>query len=300
VKLFSFCSGEEAGIGVDLDGQRFNLTEALDIYQKAKGIQQSVSFTFLQVLVELGYCNGAMLRQIFEESWVQSKISRLRLPDDFIYDLPVPRPSKIICLGRNYKDHARELNHELPSEPLFFSKSPSTLIGHEKEIIIPAWLTDRVDHEAELAVIIGKECKNVTESEAMDYLAGYSILNDITARTMQKNDIEKGEPWFRSKSIDTFCPLGPVLVPVDEITDPHDLKITLTVNGKTRQKATTRDMIFPIPRIIAEISRYMTLQPADIIATGTPAGVSPIEPGDVIEISIQDIGTLRNSVQKDS
>ena len=190
----------------------------------------------------------------------------------------------------------KNLNMIYRKSPFFFCKSPSSLIPHEGEIYIPSWLNSRVDHEAELALVLGKQGKNIPEEHAIEFIAGYTILNDVTARSMQKEDLGKRNPWFRSKSIDTFCPLGPYLIPVDEIEDPHNLDIKLMVNGQTKQKSNTSFMIFKIPAIISYVSKYMTLQPGDIIATGTPEGVSPIKNEDVIEITISEIGTLKNNV----
>ena len=170
------------------------------------------------------------------------------------------------------------------------------MIPHEGTVIIPKWLEGRVDHEAELAVIIGMTAKDITPDQAAEHIAGYSILNDITARDMQKNDMEKRQPWFRSKSLDTFCPMGPFFMPASEIEDPHDLEIRLLVNGEERQKSSTASMIFTISDIVSSLSRYMTLLPGDIIATGTPEGVSPIHNGDIVEVSITGFGTLRNRV----
>ena len=301
MKLFSFTTDSDRyGIGVEISGENYNLSEALSIYQKAKGIRQPIPINFLQVFVETGSCSGEMVRSIFAEPWVQSKIESLRIEGEFQFQLPISRPSKIIGLGRNYKAHARELKHDIPEEPLFFCKSPSALIPHQAQIVIPGWMNERVDHEGELALIIGKECKNVSEKDAMAHIAGYAILNDVTARKMQQQDIANHMPWFRSKSIDTFCPLGPYLIPADEIPDPHKLNISLTVNGEERQKAKTSAMIFKIPKIISFISRFMTLNSGDIIATGTPEGVSPVKDGDVIEISITGLGTLHNTVVKAS
>lgn len=298
MRLFSYTAANEMGIGVETKKGCYRLNRAFDIYQKAKGIQQPVSISFLQVLVEMGYCSKELINQVLEESWVQSKYSQLQLEPNFQYELPIARPSKIIGLGRNYKAHAKELDHDVPEEPLFFAKAPSSLIPHEADIVIPSWLDGRVDHEAELAVIIGKTAKNVREEEAASFIAGYSILNDVTARAMQKEDQNLNMPWFRSKSIDTFCPFGPYIVPADAIQNPHALEIVLTVNGKQKQRAKTSSMIFQITEVIAHLSRFMTLHPGDIIATGTPAGVSPIADGDVVEISITHLGTLRNRVVK--
>lgn len=297
MKLFSYRIGQDQyGIGIEKDNGIFDVSRAFDIYQHSKRIPQPVSFVFLQVLVEMGMCSGEAMDQVFSEPWVQSKQEALRLKEGYIIELPVSRPSKIVCLGRNYQKHIQELDHEIPREPLFFAKATSSLLPHEGEIVIPRWLNGRVDHEAELGIVIGQQGKNISESNAYDYIAGYTIINDVTARDIQKNDIEHGNPWYRSKSLDTFCPAGPYLVPVDRIDDPHQLEIKLTVNGEIRQQNTTANMIFKIPRIIAEISKYMTLMPGDIIATGTPEGVSPIQNGDEIEVSISGLGTLRNRV----
>jgi len=300
LKFFSYTHDEKKFyIGAEIKKENYNLTEALDIYQKSKGVTKKFSIQFLQMLIELGYCSKSIIDQIFNNPWVQSKIKKLTITSEFKYSIPVPRPSKIICLGRNYQAHIKELAHKVPDEPILFSKASSTLIAHNEEIIIPSWLEGRIDHEAELAVIIGKIGKNIPEDEALNYLAGYTIINDVTARDMQKKDLKNSNPWFRSKSLDTFSPLGPFVVPADEIDDPHNLNIKLKLNNKIRQNATTADMIFKIPAIIAYISKYMTLQPGDIIATGTPEGVSEIKDGDNIEITISKLGVLKNTVKKE-
>lgn len=208
---------------------------------------------------------------------------------------PIIRPSKIIALGRNYLEHARETGYNAPKEPIFFSKAVSSIIGHEDKIIYPNWLT-RVDPEVELGVVIGRRAKNVSEESAMDYVLGYTVINDVTARDMQTEDLRIANPWFRSKSFDTFCPMGPYLVLKEYVQDPHSLDIELRVNGAIRQKDNTKNLIFKIPQIISFITRHMTLEPGDIIATGTPSGIAPIKPGDVVEAEVEGIGILRNTV----
>jgi 5-oxopent-3-ene-1,2,5-tricarboxylate decarboxylase/2-hydroxyhepta-2,4-diene-1,7-dioate isomerase len=297
LKLFSFYQREnEQGIGVETPAGTFNLTHALDIYQRARNIKSPVSFSFLQVLVEMGYCSSEMIQSVLNDPWVQSKQSEIRIGTGLHFLLPIARPTKIIGIGRNYKAHAEEFKHEVPKEPIFFSKAPSALIPHKSQISIPSWLEGRVDHEAELALIIGQKCKNVHQEEAMSFIAGYTILNDVTARTMQKEDTQNNRPWYRSKSIDTFCPMGPYLVPADEIEDPQNLNIRLTVNGETRQEANTASMIFKIPQLVVYLSKFFTLEPGDVIATGTPQGVSPLENGDNVEITITNLGKLQNKV----
>lgn len=208
---------------------------------------------------------------------------------------PVIRPSKIVALGRNYAAHAREAGNEVPQEPVLFAKAPSSVIGPTDDIVYPEGVK-RLDPEVELAVVIGCRASHVSEAEAMDVVAGYTVLNDVTARDVQRADIEKKLPWFRSKSMDTFCPMGPYLVLTDEIEDPHRLDITLSVNGEVRQKSNTAMMMFQIPRLIATISGYMTLEPGDVIATGTPEGIAPLNVGDLVECAVEGLGVLRNRV----
>ncbi len=211
------------------------------------------------------------------------------------------KPSKIICLGRNYLDHAQESGEDAPKEPVLFAKTPNCLIGDGDSIIYPKKLhakktLNRLDHEIELAVIIKDKCKKVLEKDANDHVLGYSVFNDITARKMQLKAIRKAEPWYLSKSMDTFGSLGPRIVLSDEIGDVNDLNIELKVNGKIRQSSNTKHLIFKIPYLIEYITAFITLEPDDIIATGTPAGVGPLIPGDQVEATIQKIGTLRNDV----
>ncbi|HSR33070.1 MAG TPA: fumarylacetoacetate hydrolase family protein [Anaerolineae bacterium] len=208
---------------------------------------------------------------------------------------PITRPTKILALGRNYQAHADETGFSPPDEPLFFAKAPSSIIGPGADIVYPA-VVERLDPEIELGVVIGTRAKDVPEGMAKDYVAGYTIVNDVTARAMQFRDIEERKPWFRSKSFDTFTPLGPYLVLKDEIPDPHDLSITLRVNGQVRQDALTAHCIFTVPQIVHYLSTFMTLEPGDLIATGTPGGIAPIERGDLVECTITGLGTLANLV----
>jgi 5-oxopent-3-ene-1,2,5-tricarboxylate decarboxylase/2-hydroxyhepta-2,4-diene-1,7-dioate isomerase len=208
---------------------------------------------------------------------------------------PVPNPSKIVALGRNYAAHAAEFGHDVPGEPIYFAKAPSSIIGPGVAIVYPDYVK-RLDPEIELAVVVGRRATAVPEGQAMGFVAGYSVLNDVTARDMQKAAQSKGYPWFASKSLDTFCPMGPHLVLPDEIPDPNGLELTLLVNGEVRQHASTGMMVFKIPQLIAFISRQMTLEPGDVLATGTPEGTGPVQHGDVLECDITRIGTLRNPV----
>ena len=212
---------------------------------------------------------------------------------------PVPVPPKIVCLGLNYRDHAEEARVPLPERPLLFSKPSTTIVGPEDLVIYPK-ISTQVDYEVELAAIIGKRGKDIPESDAFDHVAGYTVFNDISARDIQFGD----KQWFRGKSFDTFAPMGPCLVSREQVSDPHNLKMELRVNGETRQRSTTANMIFKIPQLIAFISDVMTLQPGDVIATGTPAGVGfyakperrLLKPGDLMEAEIEGIGLLRNRI----
>lgn len=211
---------------------------------------------------------------------------------------PVARPGQLVCVGKNYADHAAEFDAEVPTAPLLFAKATSSLIGPEDPIRIPAGFRE-VDAEAELAVVIGAPARRVTEHEALHRVAGYTVLNDVTERAAQR----EGKQWFRGKSFDTFCPLGPWLVTTDEVPDPQDLAVRSRRNGQPLQDGHTRDMLFPVARLIAYISATQTLYPGDVIATGTPAGVGfarrpPVllTGGDVIEVEVERLGRLRNAV----
>ncbi|HEV2131360.1 MAG TPA: fumarylacetoacetate hydrolase family protein [Longimicrobiaceae bacterium] len=201
----------------------------------------------------------------------------------------LPRPSKIVCVGRNYLEHARELGNEVPERPLIFLKPPSSLIGDGDAIVLPPE-SSRVEHEAEIAVVIGRRGRGISLEGALEYVAGYAALNDVTARDLQKADGQ----WTRAKGFDTFCPLGAV-APAAGI-DPQELEVLCRVNGEIRQQGRAADMAFDIPTLIAYISSIMTLEPGDVIATGTPAGVGPLRAGDVVEVEVPGTGTIRNPV----
>ncbi|MFX0051401.1 MAG: fumarylacetoacetate hydrolase family protein [Candidatus Hodarchaeota archaeon] len=213
------------------------------------------------------------------------------------FELPI-KSSKIICLAKNYAAHAKEMGVEpkdLPVNPSLFLKPASALIGPNENIIIPPQ-TQQVHHEVELAVIIGKKGKNIPLEESMSYIFGYSILLDITARDIQSIAKRDGRPWFEAKGFDTFSPIGPLIVTTDEITNPQNLDLELKLNGVTKQRGNTKDMIFKIDQIINYCSSIVTLEPGDIIATGTPDGVGPFKKGDRIEATIESIGTLKLGV----
>jgi 2-keto-4-pentenoate hydratase/2-oxohepta-3-ene-1,7-dioic acid hydratase in catechol pathway len=204
--------------------------------------------------------------------------------------MTLPPPTKIVCVGRNYAAHAKELGNEVPERPLLFFKPPSAIIAPGEAIELPEE-SARVEYEAEIAVIVGSRARRVREEEAWDHIAAVAPLNDVTARDLQKTDGQ----WARAKGFDTFCPLGEP-VPADRI-DRDGLRITARLNGATVQEGHVREMVFSIPFLVAYISRIMTLEPGDVVATGTPAGVGPLSPGDTIEVEIPGVGRIGNPVR---
>ena len=212
--------------------------------------------------------------------------------------LPIERPQKIVCLGLNYRDHAEEQGVELPAKPLLFAKWPNTLIGPGDAIVIPP-AVERCDYEAELAVVLGARVSRASKENALEAVRGYLCANDVSARDLQFGDGQ----WTRGKSVDTFCPVGPELIPAADVPDPHDLRIRALVNGEVMQDSTTANLVFGIDEIISFASQTVTLEPGDLILTGTPAGVGIfrkpprlLQPGDEVTIEIERLGSLTNPV----
>jgi 2-keto-4-pentenoate hydratase/2-oxohepta-3-ene-1,7-dioic acid hydratase in catechol pathway len=220
-----------------------------------------------------------------------------------ILDAPLKSPSKIACVGLNYHDHCRETGMAVPERPLIFAKFPSSLVGPGAAIAWPEGLTEQVDWEVELAVVIGHRTRHASEREALDAIFGYTAANDVSARDLQFAD----QQWVRAKSIDSFCPLGPVIVTPDEFGDPQDKRLVTRVNGETMQDSTTAEMIFGVAEVVSFLSRASTLEPGDLILTGTPWGVGGfrdppvfLKPGDTVEVEVEDIGVLANDVGRDT
>lgn len=236
------------------------------------------------------------LAQFVKEN--ESKLNEI--PHGVRLAAPVARPSKIVCIGLNYAKHAHETNAKIPAEPIIFFKSTTAFVGPNDDVVIPK-NSVKTDWEVELAVIIGKKASYVEEADASDYIAGYCLHNDVSERAFQ---LERGGTWDKGKGCDTFAPVGPFLATADEISDPHNLRLWLKVNGKMMQDSNTDDLIFNIPFLISYISQFMTLLPGDIISTGTPAGVGlgfnpPVylKPGDQIELGIDGLGVQKQTVK---
>jgi 2-keto-4-pentenoate hydratase/2-oxohepta-3-ene-1,7-dioic acid hydratase in catechol pathway len=241
--------------------------------------------------------NQELHRLLNLESGVKRSAVTAYRESDIEY-LPAVYSSKILAIGRNYIDHAIEGGAEPPKAPMIFNKLPSSISAHQAPIVLPA-ISSKVDYEAELAVVIGSRAKQISEAEALEHVFGYTMINDVTARDLQRGDGQ----WTRGKGLDTFAPLGPFITSRDEISDVHDLKIEGLLNGQVMQSSNTGKMIFKIPFLVSYISQGITLEPGDVIATGTPEGVGffrdppvVLKPGDVFEVKIEAIGTLRNPV----
>lgn len=204
--------------------------------------------------------------------------------------LPPCSPTKIVCVGRNYAEHAKELGNEVPAEPLIFLKPPSSLLSHGEAIVYPR-LSQRVDFEGELGAVIGTRGRRIKPEDALSHVLGFTVVNDVTARDLQKKDGQ----WTRGKGFDTFCPTGPWIVPRHEV-DLASLRVITRLDGEVKQEAPITDMIFPVADIIAYVSQFLTLEPGDLIATGTPPGVGPMQIGSTVEVEIPGVGLLRNSV----
>jgi len=255
----------------------FTLEEALQVKDGLQLLEEQVS--------HLKHSSSGIQSYLFQDS-------------DAVFHAPVTHPQKLIGVGLNYKDHVEEIKGQMPKQPLLFGMYGSAIIGPEEAIAIPP-VSKQVDYEAELGVVIGRRASHVSRESALDHIAGYTIINDVSARDLQFSDGQ----WLRAKSFDTFAPMGPYLVTKNALGDGDGLGIELRLNGKTMQKSNTRNLIFKVPDLVSYISGIMTLETGDVIATGTPGGVGFVKnpqvfmkPGDVVEIEIEGIGLLRNSV----
>lgn len=221
--------------------------------------------------------------------------TQVHLASEVTFEPPMASCSKICCLALNYADHAQESKLQVPPRPVLFFKPPSALVGHRADILPPS-CTRHVEHEVELGVVIGKRARDVPANDWRDVVAGYTVINDLTARDLQVASMQRGEPWDRSKCFDTFAPIGPYLVTPDEVGDPQHLDLRLEIGGEVRQSANTSQMVFELPNLIADLTDGMTLLPGDVIATGTTAGIAPVQDGDVMRATVQKVGVLENRV----
>lgn len=295
MKAATYSLGGTSVVAMPLGDHLINVTEAWTDYNTV--VEQRPEAPRLKTvacLLEQGLFHRSFYRRICEFVQRHRRLEKYILAEDATLAMPL-RPGKVIAIGKNYREHVKEFDGEVPEEPLFFIKSATACIGPNAPIIIEDWY-GRVDHEGEYGVVIGKQARHVAAADARDYVAGYTLLNDVTAREIQRADIAKGKPWFRAKNLDTFCPLGPAVVMADAIAWPLEEDIQLRVNGEVRQQSNTRVFIFDLPTLIEYVTRHMTLEVGDVIATGTPEGVSPLKPGDVVEVEAAELGVLSNPV----
>jgi 2-keto-4-pentenoate hydratase/2-oxohepta-3-ene-1,7-dioic acid hydratase in catechol pathway len=287
MKLVRFQSGDSARIGV-VDGDQI-----VDVAATVPSANISASMREFLALGDEGLAAA--------RAAVQSP-NRVTLPLASTTLLaPVGDPQKVICIGQNYRDHCDEQNQPYPERAIIFCKFPTSITGPGAPIVLPQHISQQVDYEAELAFVVGKRAKRISEDEAKDYIAGYTCLNDVSARDIQLHPAEK--QWIRGKSPDTFAPIGPVLVTADEIPNPQNLDIQLELNGEVRQSSNTENLIFGVYYLLSHISQGVTLEPGDVVATGTPGGVGMysnpqvfLKPGDEVSVTISGIGMLTNPV----
>jgi len=294
MRVYSLSDMNKDYLGCEMDGRMIDLTRAISLYETIHGHILEIPPIDIVELIWDGVFTGEYLGSVLETMDKYGLVNDLIVDNEYSVEAPI-YPGKIIALGNNYRAHVEEMGQNLPEEPVLFGKWASTIIGHGEDIVIPEGI-GRVDFEAELAFIIGKSAKGVPRAEAMDYVAGYTCLNDVSAREMQGRDIARSLPWMQSKNFDTFAPIGPCVLIADAIEPPVEIDIQCRVNGEVRQDSNTRDFIFDIPAMIAYITKIMTLELGDVVTTGTPSGVGPIKPGDVVNVTCSGIGTLSNPV----
>jgi 2-keto-4-pentenoate hydratase/2-oxohepta-3-ene-1,7-dioic acid hydratase in catechol pathway len=304
LKLLSYQKPNEIKLGLYLKSWVVDLSLVYNFLSKKNKQKYEKGFPSDMIsLIQHGLQKTRLVEKVLKQD-LQKLLRKLPQAFSKLEDVkllaPIPKMRKnIICLGLNYADHAKETNTPPPQKPIFFTKSPTSIIGPQDEIILPN-SSKEIDYEVELAFIIGKKGKNISQYEAQEYIAGYTVFNDITARDLQRTHRQ----WFKGKSLDSFAPMGPFLVTKDEVLNPHDLKLSLKVNGEIMQRSNTSKMYFRIPTLLECLSQDMTVEPGDIVATGTPAGVGfmrkpPIflKHGDIVEAYVEKIGIIKNRVK---
>ncbi|MBA9026034.1 fumarylacetoacetate hydrolase family protein [Peribacillus huizhouensis] len=299
MRLISFRNQSKTRIGVIKEDKILDVQALHEKYKNQISVDSFEFPTDLKQLIEMNEKSIPYVEQLIESHGRENLDHSFSLSEVEIM-APISQPEKIICVGLNYLDHCKETGLEPPLSPVIFSKYANAIIGEKEAIEIPV-NSEQVDFEAELVVVIGKEAKRITEEEAAEYIFGYTIMNDVSARDHQFSDGQ----WTRGKSADTFAPIGPAIVTKGQVVDPHNLDISLKLNGEVMQQSNTKNLIFRIPYIVSYLSQSMTLKPGDLIATGTPPGVGMgrepkvwLKDGDRVSITIENIGTLSNTVEK--
>ena len=291
MKFVSFRWKEEKRFGILLEEEKV----VIDLFQYYQDREVGLT-TLISLIQSEAEVNLNELKEISESYYLPTH--------DVVFEAPIPRPAKnVFCVGKNYRDHAIEMGSEkdVPDHPMIFTKAPTAVSASGQVLTFPKDVAEALDYEGELAIVIGKQGTAISREEAMDYVFGYTIVNDITARDLQK----KHGQFFLGKSLDGSCPIGPAILHASEVTDPHDLTLKTYVNGEVRQNGKTSDLIFDIPELIHVLSKGMTLEPGDIIATGTPSGVGKgfkppkfLNDGDIVEVCVEGIGALKNEIRK--
>lgn len=284
LRVYTLSSGTRSYV-IEVDGAWLDLSAHL----ASRGMPIELS-----ALVESSFfARDNFERELAQGSWPEAQ----PVFGEFGLDLPLPRErvGKILALGKNFREHAAEFREQVPEEPLFFNKLPETLVPSGASVRVQPWYEGRVDHEAELCVVIQRAGSSIPLARALEHVAGYTIANDLTARSLQGQDRELKYPWFRAKNMDGFCPLGPCFVPRDFL-DASDLRVQCKVNDTLRQDASTKDFVVGIAQAIEWLSKHLTLRPLDLVLMGTPAGVGPLADGDQVECSISGIGTLATRI----
>jgi acylpyruvate hydrolase len=299
MRLVTFSSLGITSIGIEIEGGILNIPEAASRFGRKYQIDgQPFPNTMMRLLEwEPGV---EVARQILDR-FVKTPDNERPLilsAEDIEIEAPIRKPGKIIAIGLNYTDHIEETGKDVPEYPVLFAKFPSSIVGPGEPISHPE-LTNRLDWEVELGVVMGRRCKEVSEEEALDFIAGYTVVNDLSARDLQLQDGQ----WVRGKSLDGLCPMGPCIVTTDELGDASDLKMHTKVNGEIKQDSSTSKLLFGVPQLVSYLSQSFTLEPGDVIATGTPSGVGFVreppeflEAGDEVEVYIEKIGSLRNKI----
>lgn len=286
-----------------LSEERLVLARDRRLYDLSQYLERAGRPPDLLSLLQSTFFESRTLRELLPEAQQARGWQELALdwdgnaPEGVLTPLSARAVGKILALGKNFREHAQEFGEAVPEEPLFFNKLPETMRAHRASVTVPAWYQGRVDHEAELCVVVGKQGYAIPRGKALEHVAGYTLANDLTARSLQGEDRAKKYPWFRSKNLEGFCPLGPAFVPRDWL-DLGDLSVTARVRGELRQNASTKDLLVSVPEAIEFLSRHIALHPGDLILMGTPAGVGPLADGDEVICAVSGIGELATTIRR--